>query len=128
MNIHYNGPFIYINFKPNELTNGHISVQLADGYTYESIMVHHLTNISNLYAYQVIHVGDKITFPPINCTSPSILPLFIPDLTKSAEISLTIEKFGQIPNKHYFDAAFKPILVTGDDGKTYPVIPSDQFK
>ena len=29
---------------------------------------------------------------------------------------------------HYFDNAFKPILVTGEDGKEYNVIPSDQFK
>lgn len=28
----------------------------------------------------------------------------------------------------YFDTAFEPILVTGDDGKEYNVIPSDQFK
>lgn len=27
-----------------------------------------------------------------------------------------------------FDGAFIPILVTGDDGNMYPVIPSDQFK
>lgn len=27
-----------------------------------------------------------------------------------------------------FDAAFKPILVTDDDGNEYNVIPSDQFK
>ena len=35
------------------------------------------------------------------------------------------------PNKeqtNYFDNAFEPILVTGDDGKEYNVIPSDQFK
>lgn len=27
-----------------------------------------------------------------------------------------------------FDKAFEPILVTGDDGNEYNVIPSDQFK
>lgn len=27
-----------------------------------------------------------------------------------------------------FDTAFEPILVKGDDGKEYNVIPSDQFK
>lgn len=27
-----------------------------------------------------------------------------------------------------FQKAFKPILVTGSDGKEYNVIPSDQFK
>lgn len=41
---------------------------------------------------------------------------------------LSIEKFGQIPDAHYFDKAFDPILVVGDDGNKYKVIPSDQFK
>lgn len=44
------------------------------------------------------------------------------------EIKFNIEKFGQIPDPHYFDNAFKPILVTGDDGNQHYVIPSDQFK
>lgn len=33
-----------------------------------------------------------------------------------------------LPDAHYFDRAFDPILVTGDDGNEYNVIPSDQFK
>ena len=45
-----------------------------------------------------------------------------------ASAIITIIKFGQIPDSHYFDAAFEPILVTGDDGNEYNVIPSDQFK
>lgn len=28
----------------------------------------------------------------------------------------------------YFNGPFDPILVTGDDGNEYNVIPSDQFK
>nr|DAI25622.1 MAG TPA: hypothetical protein [Caudoviricetes sp.] len=43
-------------------------------------------------------------------------------------IRITLTKFGQLPDLHYFDAAFEPILVTGDDGNEYNVIPSDQFK
>lgn len=43
-------------------------------------------------------------------------------------IRITIIKFGQIPDSHYFGTAFEPILVTGDDGNEYNVIPSDQFK
>lgn len=31
-------------------------------------------------------------------------------------------------SNNYFDSTFKPILVKGDDGKQYNVIPSDQFK
>ena len=128
MTIQYYGPLILIRFKANEVLNGHTSVKLADGYTYESIMIHYLNNISNLYPYQIIREGDKISFPPVNCTSPSILYLFIPEPTKPAEIAFTIEKFGQKPNPHYFDSAFEPIAVKGDDGNEYKVIPSDQFK
>ena len=128
MTVTYNGPFIHISFNANEISEGHTRVKLADGYTYETIIIHHLSNITELLPYQNISSGTKISFPPVNCTSPSILPLFIPDPTKKADIKLSIEKFGQIPNSHYFDAAFKPILVTGDDGNEYPVIPSNQFK
>lgn len=52
----------------------------------------------------------------------------IADVNKESEIKFIIEKFGQIPDPHYFDNAFKPILVTVDDGNKYKVIPSDQFK
>lgn len=50
------------------------------------------------------------------------------NLSIPAEVRILIEKFGQIPDTHYFDTTFKPILVTGDDGKEYNMIPSDQFK
>lgn len=43
-------------------------------------------------------------------------------------IRILIEKFGQIPDTHYFDKALAPISVTVDDGNKYNVIPSDQFK
>lgn len=33
-----------------------------------------------------------------------------------------------IHDANYFAKAFEPILVKGDDGKEYNVIPSDQFK
>ena len=128
MTVEYYGPFIHIAFKANELSAGHTTVQLADGYTYESIIIHKAINISELHAFQNINNGDRISFPPVNCTSPSILYLFVPDITKPAEIRLSIEKFGQIPDAHYFDKAFDPILVTGADGNEYPIIPSDQFK
>ena len=128
MTIDYFGPFIRIAFKANELSNSHRIVELPHGYTYERIFIHDLQNISALNPYQRVERGDRITFPPVNYTSPSILPLFIEDVTKEAEIRLSIEKFGQIPNKYYFYQTFNPILVTGDNGKQYNVIPSDQFK
>ena len=127
MDINYFGPFIRIHFNANEI-DAHTTVQLADGYSYERILIHDVFNITELHAFQNVRSGDRITFPPVNCKSPSILHLFIADTTKDAEIRLSIEKFGQIPDPNYFDKAFDPILVTGDDGNEYNVIPSDQFK
>ena len=129
MTAEYYGSFIHISFNANELPpDGHTSVQLPDGYSYERIFIHEAFNIIELLPYQTVNKGDRITFPPVNCKSPSKLFLFVKDTTKTAEIRLSIEKFGQIPDPNYFDDAFKPILVTGEDGNEYKVIPSDQFK
>lgn len=123
----YDGPFIHITFDANELEHGPFTLQLPDGYTYERIYIHYIDNIE-LSMYMPLDRGEDITFPVVNSKSPSILPLFIKDTSKKADIRLSIEKFGQIPDPHYFDKAFEPILVTGDDGNEYNVIPSDQFK
>lgn len=123
----YYGAFIHIHFDANELAEGPTTIPLAAGYTYERIYIHHIDNIE-LSMYMPLERGEDITFPVVNSKSPSILPLFIKDVSRPADIRLTIEKFGQIPDPHYFDGAFDPILVTGDDGNEYNVIPSDQFK
>lgn len=123
----YHGSYIRILFDANELTEGHTSVQLPDGYTYERIFINYIDNLE-LSEYMPVGRGDDITFPVVNSKSPSILPLYIKDVSKKADIRFSIEKFGQIPDEHYFDKAFEPILVTGDDGNEYKVIPSDQFK
>ena len=129
MTIDYNGPFIHIAFKANELSPGPRIVELAPGYTYERIFIHDLQNISALNPYQRVERGDRLTFPPVNSKSPSLVHLFIPDATKDAKISFSIEKFGQIPDPNYFSyIPFASISVTCDDGKEYNVIPSDQFK
>lgn len=122
MTVAYFWPCIRIHFIANEIPTGHTYVQLADEYSYERLFINQLTNITELYN------GAQLTFPPVNCKSPSRLYLYIPDPTKEADIRLTIEKFGQIPDAYYFDKAFDPILVTGNDGNKYNVIPSDQFK
>lgn len=123
----YHGSFIHIHFDANELSEGSQTIQLPDGYTYERILINFIENIE-LSIYMILDKGDDITFPVVNSKSPSILPLHIKDTSKSADIRLTIEKFGQIPDPHYFDKAFEPILVVGDDGNEYNVIPSNQFK
>ena len=128
MTVEYFGPFIHIHFIANELSEGHTYVQLADGYSYERIFINNLVNIDEINTYITVKRGDRLTFPPVNSKSPSLLYLFITDITKPADIKLSIEKFGQIPNPDYFNNPFESILVTGDDGNAYPVIPSDQFK
>lgn len=126
--IQYSGNFIRIYFEANELTKEHTTIQLQDGYTYERLHINIANNVKELVPYMSIFTGDTITFPVVNSKSPSTISIFVPDITKEAEIRITIEKFGQIPDIHYFDTAFEPILVRGDDGKEYNVIPSDQFK
>ena len=122
------GPFIWIRYSANELSTKNVVVQLPDGYTYERIFINNIMNISELNPHMSIHMGDHITFPVVNSKSPSLLYLYIADTSKDAEIKLTIEKFGQMPDPNYFIDSFKPILVTGEDGNKYNVIPSDQFK
>ena len=128
MNIEYHGPYIRIQYDANELSQGYIGVKLADGYSYECIYIYKLDNITQVNYYQSIKDGTRLIYPPVNCKSPSILFLFVGDVTKPSSIRLSIEKFGQIPDEHYFDNTFRPILVTGDDGNKYKMIPSDQFK
>lgn len=127
MQITYLGPLIHIHLNENELTNPHKLIQLAAGYSYERILIYYVDNIE-LEPHITIQRGDDITFPVVNSKSPVILKLFIQDISKSADLRFSIEKFGQIPDTHYFDNAFEPILVTGDDGTEYNVIHSDQFK
>ena len=123
MSITYKGNTILIIIKPNESN----IVRLADGYSFEQI---HFTYVHNVNGVANSHIAanDVLVFPPVNSKSPCILNFIIADKTEQAEIRLVIEKFGQIPDAHYFDNAFEPILVVGDDGNEYNVIPSDQFK
>lgn len=106
---------------------GTINVPLPDGYSYETINITFVNNISEFNNGSIPTLGIH-RFPPVNSKSPSTLSLVIKDTTKSCEIRFEIMQFGQIPDAHYFDNTFVPILVTGDDGKEYNVIPSDQFK
>ena len=118
------GNFISITIPANE--GQPAAIQLPDGYSFEKIAV--LNNISYLIPYMQISTNNVYTFPVINSKSPCYVQPIIGDTSKNSEIKFYIEKFGQIPDTHYFDKAFEPILVTGDDGKEYNVIPSDQFK
>ena len=119
------GNFISLMFSANSQQPG--IIQLPDGYTYESVHIILATNIY-FHSYMQISSDRDLTFPPVNSHSPCYLRPTIMDTTKEAELKFLITKFGQIPDLHYFDRAFEPILVTGEDGNEYNVIPSGQFK
>lgn len=118
---------ILLRFAENELTSNEYLYILPSGYTINTIHITYLTNIGYI-SRAGMQMNSRLVFPAVNSKSPSYIKLYINDITKAAEIRFTIEKFGQIPDPHYFDKEFKPILVTGDDGNEYNVIPSDQFK
>lgn len=122
-----NGCNITIKFEANELTSNNYVYMLPSGYSINTVYFTYLKNIEFI-SMAGIQRNSRLVFPAVNSKSPSYLTLYITDTTKDTEIRFTIEKFGQIPDPHYFDKEFKPILVTGDDGKEYNVIPSDQFK
>lgn len=104
-----------------------INLTLPDGYSYEKIYINYLSNIWGIN-YCAVLQNHHYTFPPVNLKSPCTFKLNISDATKESAFQITIEKFGQIPDSNYFSKAFEPILVTGDDGKEYNIIPSNQFK
>lgn len=122
-----NGCNITLKLKANESTSNDYVYSLPIGYTINTMLITSLTNIEAINRAAIVR-GTRLVFPIVNSKSPSYITLYISDITKDAEIRFTIEKFGQIPDSSYFDSTFKPILVTGDDGKQYKVIPSDQFK
>lgn len=124
----FRGNCVRISIDPNEYTNKRVLITLPDGYSYETIHILYLHNISELVPYFLITNNNVYHIPPVRSHSQSTFNLLVTDLNERAEIRILIEKFGQIPDAHYFDKAFEPILVTGDDGNEYNVIPSDQFK
>ena len=126
MNILVAGNVIEVTFTANEPTqSGYIT--LPDGYSYEQINIISVNNCYPVHRLSSNYLGTR-TFPPVNSKSPCQFAYAILDTTKAASFRIIIEKFGQIPDTHYFDKAFEPILVTDDAGKEYNVIPSDQFK
>lgn len=126
MNLIVAGNVIEVTFDADEpQQSGYIT--LPDGYSYKQINIISATNCYPGHRLSSPYLGPRI-FPPVNSKSPCQFAYSILDTTKEASFRIIIEKFGKIPDIHYFDKAFEPILVVGDDGKEYNVIPSDQFK
>ena len=125
MTITYKGNVVIIQYDVGEAP---APIQLAAGYSFDTIAVLGAVNLTEIYNGITFVVGQPMRFPPVNSKSPCTLRPVVSDKTKAAYVRILIMKFGQIPDAHYFDAAFEPILVVGDDGNKYNVIPSDQFK
>lgn len=109
-------------------TEDNILFTMPDGYSYETFMVTGYININYVNPVCKVITGAIYHFPPVRSKSPTTMRLLKLNASDKASILITIIKFGQIPDSHYFDAAFEPILVKGDDGNEYNVIPSNQFK
>lgn len=126
MTIKYYGNIVDIKFDANE-TSGK-AITLIDGYSIEEMTIIHNSGIYGLmFGAPIKPTTEHLRFPSVHSKNPNVItPLY--DNSKAQRFTFIITKFGQIPDPHYFDAAFEPIRVKGDDGKEYKVIPSDQFK
>lgn len=127
MTINYYGNLVDINFDTTDSSGA--AITLIDGYSIEEMTIIHNSGIYGLFLGAPINKDATVhlRFPPVHSKNPNVIhPLF--DNTKKQRFTFIITKFGQIPDPNYFDKAFEPILVVGDDGKEYNVIPSDQFK
>lgn len=126
MTINYYGNIVDIKFDTTDKSGA--AITLINGYSIEEMTIIYNTGIYGLFLGAPIpSTTVNLRFPPIHSKNPNVFsPLF--DNTKNRRFTFIITKFGQIPDPNYFKNAFEPILVVGDNGKKYNVIPSDQFK
>lgn len=126
MTIAYYGNVVDIKFDTTD-SSGTV-IPLIDGYSIAEMTIIYNTGIYGLlFGVPIDTTTVHLRFPTVHSKNPNVIrPLF--DNKKEQRFTFIITKFGQIPDPHYFDKAFEPILVVGDDGKKYKVIPSDQFK
>lgn len=125
MTINYYGNIVDIQFDVHDSSGA--AITLINGYSIEEMTIITNTGIYGIFYGAPIKEIKTLRFPPVHSKNPNVIaPLF--DNTKTQRFTFIITKFGQIPDPNYFKKAFEPILVTGEDGKKYNVIPSDQFK
>lgn len=115
MTIAYHGNVVDIKFDTTDSSGKDIT--LIDGYSIEEMTIIYNTGIYGLmYGVPIAPTTEKLRFPPVHSKNPNLIKPFF-DNTKKQRFTFIITKFGQIPDSHYFDKAFEPILVVGDDGK-----------
>lgn len=126
MTINYYGNVVDIRFDTTDSSGS--AITLIDGYSIEEMTIINNSGIYGLLlGVPITLTTENLRFPPVHSKNPNVIAPFF-DNTKTQRFTFIITKFGQIPDPNYFATAFEPILVKGDDGKEYNVIPSDQFK
>lgn len=116
-----------------------VNYTLPDGYTlYKYMFYRSVSSITIFACYNTLNqlfTSNNIvmTCPIVNSMSPNNFTIsFSSDTPANSWIELFIIKFGGIPNPHYFDKAFEPILVKSKDKNgneiEYNMIPSTQFE
>lgn len=126
MTITYHGNLVDIKIDTTDRSGD--AITLIDGYSIEEMTI--VTN-KGIYALflsgPIDQTATHLRFPPVHSKNPNVFHLLFNNGSEH-RFTFIITKFGQIPDPHYFDKAFEPTLVVGDDGKKYNMIPSDQFK
>lgn len=114
-----------------------IPYTLPDGYSLHTFYFSRSSTLVTIYTenslYNSFNSNVLITCPIVNSMSPNSFVLSFPTgTTANTWIELTIYDFGGIPDSHYFDKAFEPILVKSknENGNEveYNMIPSTQFE
>lgn len=97
-------------------------VILPDGYSIYSLISTVSCSLSGKGFYEIQPLIEY-KFPIVNGKSPC--EIYIPNDTEEAiNPIIVITKLGGEPDLHYFDHAFKPILVKRKDGTEYKLIPT----
>lgn len=115
---------------------GTLNYTFPDGYSYTMIMVN---TSNNNFVVKAPNSGKTLTnntlyiFPVVNSKSPNTITLsWNTSSVVNDGLNIYIFKFGGIPDSHYFDKAFDPILITTNDENNhaveYNMIPSTQFE
>lgn len=84
---------------------------MPDGYSYETFLLTGVQNINYINSMCKANQGLIYHFPPVRSKSPTTIRLLKNNASAVASAVITIVKFGQIPDSHYFDNTFEPILV-----------------
>lgn len=130
----YNGNRIIFILEDTD-TEKTIPITLPDGYSVQKMFI---TTTSDLVLYdgstKPISLPSNVVlyFPIVNSKSPNTFNLKIVKATTGRALIINIFQFGGIPDSHYFDKTFEPILVTTNDENNhaveYNMIPSTQFE